>query len=80
MALTDSWKRDPLEYARMALTGLAPPFTQKKGMARTGDAVEEAKGLRESDLAIVDPPYSAAQYSRFYHVLETIARNANFSG
>ena len=30
--------------------------------------------LLSDDLVIVDPPYSSVQYSRFYHVLETIAR------
>jgi adenine-specific DNA methylase len=35
-----------------------------------------AKNLKPGDLAIVDPPYSDVQYSRFYHVLETIARGS----
>lgn len=30
--------------------------------------------LDASDLVIIDPPYSDVQYSRFYHVLEAIAR------
>lgn len=33
-----------------------------------------AKTLRAGDLVFVDPPYSGVHYSRFYHVLETIAR------
>jgi hypothetical protein len=38
-----------------------------------GDAVEVAKTLDAGDLVFVDPPYSSVQYSRFYHVLETVA-------
>jgi adenine-specific DNA methylase len=30
--------------------------------------------LEENDLVFIDPPYSGVHYSRFYHVLETIAR------
>ncbi len=32
--------------------------------------------IRPSDLVFIDPPYSAVHYSRFYHVLETVARGA----
>jgi len=32
------------------------------------------KIVGESDLLYVDPPYSPAQYSRFYHVLETLVK------
>src|SRR5262249_44190375 len=34
------------------------------------------RSVMPSDLVFVDPPYSAVQYSRFYHVLETIARGS----
>ena len=37
------------------------------------DANEVAEKLNSEDIVFVDPPYSAVQYSRFYHVLETIA-------
>ena len=48
-------------------------YAKTKGVARVADANEVAAGLRPTDLVIVDPPYSAVQYSRFYHVLEEIA-------
>src|SRR5208282_4532117 len=38
------------------------------------DANEAAASIAEGDLAFIDPPYSGVHYSRFYHVLETIAR------
>ena len=50
-----------------------------RGKAEVGDAVEVAGRLGPGDLALVDPPYSAVQYSRFYHVLETIARRERVS-
>jgi hypothetical protein len=45
-----------------------------RGKAKVGDAVRIARYLGESDLVFVDPPYSGVHYSRFYHVLETLAR------
>ena len=38
------------------------------------DAVEMAHNVGRGDLVFLDPPYSSVQYSRFYHVLESIAR------
>ena len=32
------------------------------------------KFVQESDLVYADPPYSTAQYSRYYHVLETLVK------
>jgi hypothetical protein len=39
-----------------------------------GEANAAASAARKGDLVFLDPPYSAVHYSRFYHVLETIAR------
>jgi adenine-specific DNA methylase len=44
------------------------------GEAKVQDAESLAKQLGPEDLAFVDPPYSGVHYSRFYHVLETVAR------
>lgn len=30
---------------------------------------------RQIDIAFIDPPYNSRQYSRFYHLLETLAKN-----
>ncbi|MEX0684008.1 MAG: DNA adenine methylase [Dehalococcoidia bacterium] len=78
IAIHDAWKVDPLEAARSALRSLATRFARRRGLARVADAVTAAAELRESDLVIVDPPYSDVQYSRFYHVLETVATGATF--
>ncbi len=71
--IRESWARDPITYARGWLEQIADRHAKSKGCARVGNAIEVAEGLRSSDLVIIDPPYSAVQYSRFYHVLEAIA-------
>ena len=71
--LLEAWERDPIYYARQALRDICPRFAGMVGESRVGDALEVAASLEASDLVVVDPPYSGVQYSRFYHVLETIA-------
>lgn len=72
--IASSWKRSPLIEASAALDDLARRHAGAKGRALRGDAIAVAKHVRETDLVILDPPYSSVQYSRFYHVLETIAQ------
>lgn len=74
--LRDSWLRDPVHYARNALRRICPLHAKKRGVVFVGDANEVAKTLKSDDCVFIDPPYSAVQYSRFYHVLETIARGS----
>lgn len=72
----EAWKRDPVRLARKAAEKLSSKFALLEGEASTGDAETIAGSLTENDLAFLDPPYSAVHYSRFYHVLESIARNS----
>jgi len=69
-----SWSLDPFKSCETALKELTPMYAQKKGRAYVSDAKRLISKLKEGDLVLVDPPYSGVQYSRFYHVLETIAR------
>jgi adenine-specific DNA methylase len=70
-----AWSVDVPTQVRRELEWLAPQHALKVGKAVKADSVEYAsKGLMEGDLVFCDPPYSEAQYSRFYHVLEGIAR------
>ena len=69
-----AWRKDPLDYARNWLLSISGRFAKTKGTARVADALKEAVNLDAGDLVVIDPPYSAVQYSRFYHVLEVIAR------
>ena len=72
--IVEAWAKDPLVVGRRALRQICPRRANVAGEAAVGDAVSVASILSSSDLVIVDPPYSGVQYSRFYHVLETIAR------
>lgn len=72
--LREAWQKDPFAYALRALMDLCPRHAARRGNAFVADANAVAAQLRANDLVFVDPPYSAVHYSRFYHVLETIAR------
>jgi adenine-specific DNA-methyltransferase len=72
--LLEAWKRDLVAQTKSAFQQLAEQFAQSVGKAVVGNANELAKKLRKTDLAFIDPPYSGVHYSRFYHVLESIAR------
>lgn len=72
--LREAWLRDPYDYAHRALENLCPLHAVEVGEARVANANDAAKLLLNGDVVFVDPPYSGVHYSRFYHVLETIAR------
>lgn len=72
--ITQAWRRDVLTEVKKALRSLTPRHAKVKGEAVTESAETAVERLNEGDLVFCDPPYSAAQYSRFYHVLEGIAR------
>lgn len=59
-----------------AFVNLSPYHAKKIGIARVMDANAAAKLVRKGDLVFLDPPYSGVHYSRFYHVLETLARGS----
>lgn len=72
--LLEAWQRDPFYYCNKALREICKRHAKVIGNAYVQDAVELASDVQENDLLILDPPYSSVHYSRFYHVLETIAR------
>jgi len=72
--LREAWRRDPLSICESALFEICPRHAKTIGEACTSNALDVVSRLRSDDLVVVDPPYSGVQYSRFYHVLETIAR------
>ena len=74
--LAEAWSRDPFRYAKQALTMLCTLHSLELGLATVWDANRMADWVKDDDLVFVDPPYSDVQYSRFYHVLETIARGS----
>jgi len=72
--LREAWQRDSIHYAQQALKKLCPLHAMRVGQALVRDANAAVKELKRDDLVFIDPPYSGVHYSRFYHVLETIAR------
>lgn len=69
-----SWDMDVFKACLNALNEIAPKLAKTKGAAYVGSAEKLTQKMQKGDLVIIDPPYSGVQYSRFYHVLETIAR------
>jgi hypothetical protein len=80
--ILEAWDREPIAVARQALNDICPRHARVVGEVLVSDALDVARTLRSDDLVVVDPPYSSVQYSRFYHVLETIAgrSSATFAG
>lgn len=72
--LVDAWKKNIVSYCRDALSMISTQYAKVRGRASVADANEAAKNISKGDLVFVDPPYSGVHYSRFYHVLETLAR------
>lgn len=71
--LYDAWCRDPLTQTKRTMIALAACHAVQKGAAMRQDANSSTQNLKNGDLVFLDPPYSGVHYSRFYHVLETIA-------
>jgi adenine-specific DNA-methyltransferase len=71
--LLEAWKRDLVAQTKTAFQEIAERCARSKGRAIVGDANKAANTLRKGDLAFIDPPYSSVHYSRFYHVLESVA-------
>lgn len=71
--LSESWSRDVISRTRANLEMISRLHACVPGSAAQLDANSAAISLSEGDVAFIDPPYSGVHYSRFYHVLETIA-------
>lgn len=74
--LEDAWNREIPIRARTSFEALANQCAQRVGSSRVANANDAAEELVEGDLVFIDPPYSGVHYSRFYHVLETIAHGS----
>jgi adenine-specific DNA-methyltransferase len=73
----EGWRKDIPSRTKSALVFLSSQHAKHKGSATVADANEAAKLVNDEDVVFVDPPYSGVHYSRFYHVLETIARGTS---
>lgn len=74
--LLEAWKRDVIAQVTESAQALSARHAILAGKAQTLDANEAAKMLNDRDLVFLDPPYSSVHYSRFYHVLESLARGS----
>ncbi len=74
--LEDAWNRDIPTRVRSSFEALANRCARRVGSSHVANANIAAAELMEGDLVFLDPPYSGVHYSRFYHVLETIAQGA----
>ena len=72
--IEDAWRKDIVKAVKSSFKILAVQFAQRAGKSFVNDANTVAQELQPGDLAFIDPPYSGVHYSRFYHVLETIAQ------
>lgn len=72
--LFEAWRRDVHSHVRAALGRICPKFAKLTGSALVSEAEAVVDQLSPGDVAFLDPPYSGVHYSRFYHVLETLAR------
>jgi len=71
--IREAWKKDIAALTKSSFADLSMLFAREKGSVQTADANDAARGIRKGDLVFIDPPYSGVHYSRFYHVLESIA-------
>ena len=71
--IEQKWTLDLLSTVKSCLIELSARHALHIGAAVVADAHDAVSRLTGDEIVFVDPPYSAAQYSRFYHVLEAVA-------
>ena len=72
--IEEAWNRDVWRYVSESARNVSEKCSLKKGKVVIGDYSKCLSMLKEGDIVFADPPYSDVQYSRFYHVLETLAQ------
>lgn len=74
--ILDAWQRPVDKLLYEAIETISSRCAGKMGAAKVMDFSETINSLDEGDLVFADPPYSDVHYSRFYHVLETLAHGS----
>lgn len=77
--IVEAWSRDVWSRVSDAVNAIASRFAHRAGTASARDFRVTLCDMRPGDLVFADPPYSGVHYSRFYHVLETLARGAEIN-
>ena len=75
----DAYRKNVILKDRFVFKLINPIFTESKieifredSNILVKDFIEQKRSI---DIAFIDPPYNSRQYSRFYHLLETITLN-----
>nr|WP_235853043.1 DNA adenine methylase [Helicobacter labacensis] len=72
----DAYRQKSILQDRFKFTLIQPLQTPHTIDINQKDTNALAKSLKTPiDIAFIDPPYNSRQYSRFYHLLETITKN-----
>lgn len=74
VAIREAWSKSIVENVAKKIDDYASRYANNCGKAYTLDALKMVSKIKEGDLVFLDPPYSGVHYSRFYHVLESVAR------
>lgn len=75
--ILEAWRRPVDRLLLESITNISARHAGSVGRAAAGDFSDTIKTLNEGDLVFADPPYSDVHYSRFYHVLETLAKGVD---
>lgn len=68
-----AWAKNIFEECEKEINAISLRSAKAVGSAVVANGIAFTKKLKLGDVVFCDPPYSNAQYSRFYHVLEGIA-------
>ncbi len=74
--VVDAWNRWIYDYVREEVAQIAPRHAIVEGQTKIASWEKLLDLLSPGDVVFCDPPYSDVQYSRFYHVLETLTRGS----
>jgi len=74
MHIVECWGKSVMMVFAAELEGIAQQKAKVRGTTVVGNANSYVAEVGDGDVVFLDPPYSAVHYSRFYHVLESIAR------
>lgn len=77
--ILEAWGRNIWNYVFNAGMVIAEKHACVQGRAIQGDYRKCLDLLEAGDMVFADPPYSDVQYSRFYHVLESLAQGKNYA-
>lgn len=77
--IIEAWSRDVWSLVTQAVIEISSMYASTAGIAEQGDYSKGITMLEAGDLVFADPPYSDVHYSRFYHVLETLAKGVPVS-